>query len=95
MGYIIGIIAIVFNNSNGLDTILAFIMLGCTLGFLVHNFYPAKIFMGDSGSLFLGFIIAIIALLGFKNVTMTSFIIPLLILAIPILDTVFAIIRRL
>ena len=51
--------------------------------------------MGDSGSMFLGFIISVIALLGFKNVTMTSLIIPLLILAIPILDTVFAIIRRL
>ena len=70
-------------------------MLGSTLGFLVHNFNPASIFMGDSGSMFLGFIIAVISLLGFKNVTMTSLIIPLLILAIPILDTLFAIIRRL
>ena len=69
-------------------------MLGSSLGFLVHNFYPATIFMGDSGSMFLGFIIAVIALLGFKNVTMTSLVIPLLILSIPILDTLFAIIRR-
>lgn len=90
----IGIIA-TLSSSYGLDYILTFIMLGSTLGFLVHNFNPAKIFMGDSGSMFLGFIIAVIALLGFKNVTMTSLIIPLLILAIPILDTVFAIIRRL
>lgn len=90
----VGIIATI-QGTFGLDFIITFILLGSTLGFLVHNFYPAKIFMGDSGSLFLGFIIAIIALLGFKNVTMTSFIIPLLILAIPILDTVFAIIRRL
>ena len=50
--------------------------------------------MGDSGSLFLGYIISVIALLGFKNVTLTSLIIPLLLLAIPILDTFFAIIRR-
>ena len=50
--------------------------------------------MGDSGSMFLGFIIAVITLLGFKNVMMSSIIIPLLILAIPILDTLFAIIRR-
>lgn len=89
----IGIIATI-QGTYGLDYIITFILLGSTLGFLVHNFYPAKIFMGDSGSLFLGFIIAVIALLGFKNVTMTSLIIPLLILAIPILDTVFAIIRR-
>ena len=51
--------------------------------------------MGDSGSMFLGYIIAIISLLGFKNVTLTSFIVPVVILAIPILDTLFAIIRRL
>lgn len=90
----IGIIAMLLNNSNGLDVILTFIMLGSTLGFLVHNFNPAKIFMGDSGSMFLGYIIAVIALLGFKNVTLTSFFIPLLLLAIPILDTLFAILRR-
>ena len=89
----IGIIATI-QLSLGLDYVLTFIMLGSTLGFLLHNFHPAKIFMGDSGSMFLGFIIAVIALLGFKNVTMTSLIIPLLVLAIPILDTVFAIIRR-
>lgn len=91
----IGIIANILNLMGGLDVILAFIMLGSCLGFLVHNFHPAKIFLGDSGSLFLGFIIATIALLGFKNVTLTSLIIPLLILAIPLLDTLFAIIRRL
>ena len=85
------------NRKNALKTdfVLTFIMLGSVLGFLVHNFHPASIFAGDSGSLFMGFMIAIIALLGFKSVTLTSLIIPLLILAIPILDTVFAIIRRL
>ena len=89
----VGIIAIM-QGKFGLDFLLTFIMLGSTLGFLVHNFNPATIFMGDSGSMFLGLIISVIALLGFKNVTMTSLIIPLLLLAIPILDTVFAIIRR-
>ena len=91
----IGIVAILFNNSSGLDTILTFIMLGCTLGFLVHNFAPASIFMGDTGSMFLGYIIAIISLLGYKNVTFTSLIVPVFLLAIPIMDTLFAIIRRL
>ena len=89
----IGIITVI-QGSIGLDYVLTFVMLGSTLGFLVHNFNPANIFMGDSGSMFLGFIIATIALLGFKNVTLTSLIIPLLILAIPILDTLFAILRR-
>ncbi len=91
----VGIIGLLLNNFNGLDISLTFIMLGSTLGFLVHNFHPAKIFMGDSGSMFLGYIIAVIALLGFKNITLTSVIIPLLLLAIPITDTLFAIIRRL
>lgn len=91
----VGIIAMILNNSNGLDVTLTFIMLGSTLGFLLHNFHPAKIFMGDSGSMFLGYIIAVIALLGFKNITLTSFIIPMLLLAIPIMDTLFAILRRL
>ena len=78
----------------GLDYVLTFVMLGSVLGFLVYNFNPASIFAGDSGSMFMGFIISVIALLGFKNVTMTSLIIPLLIIALPILDTLFAIIRR-
>lgn len=89
----IGIIA-TFMGSRGLDFVLCYVMFAACLGFLFHNFYPAKIFMGDSGSMFLGFIIAVIALLGFKNVTLSSLIIPLLVLAIPILDTLFAIIRR-
>ena len=89
----IGIIA-TMQGKHGLDFVLTFVMLGSTLGFLLHNFHPAKIFAGDSGSNFLGFIIAVIALLGFKNVTLTSLIVPLLLIAIPILDTLFAIIRR-
>lgn len=91
----IGIIGYIQGTMTGLDITLAFIMLGSTLGFLVHNFHPAKIFMGDSGTLFVGFIMGVIAILGFKNVTVTSLITPLLILAIPIMDTTFAIIRRL
>ncbi len=91
----IAFIAFILNKKEGLDTILSLIMLGSTLGFLLYNFHPAKIFMGDSGSLFLGFTISIIALLGFKATTLTSLIIPILILAIPIFDTAFAIFRRL
>ena len=78
-----------------LEFVLALIMLGSTLGFLVHNFHPAKIFAGDSGALFMGFTIAVISLLGFKTTAITSVFIPLMILAVPILDTLFAIIRRL
>ena len=90
----VAIIAVILNKFGGLDIMLSIIMIGATLGFLIFNFPPAKLFMGDTGSTFLGLMIAVIALLGFKNVTLTSLFIPLLILAIPILDTFFAIIRR-
>lgn len=88
------IICFFLGRTVGLDYTLTLIMLGSTLGFLIHNFYPAKIFLGDSGSQFLGFIISIISLLGFKGTILTSVFIPLLILAVPILDTLFAILRR-
>ena len=91
----IGIVITCFTHTFDLDAMLTFIMLGATLGFLCHNFNPAKIFMGDSGSMFLGYIIAVIALLGFKNVTLTTLLAPICLLAIPIMDTAFAILRRL
>lgn len=90
----IGVIALILNKFNGLDIILSFIMLGSTLGFLVFNYPPAKIFMGDTGSTFLGLMISVIMLLGFKTVTLTSLLIPLVLLILPITDTLFAIIRR-
>ena len=80
---------------NGIVIAMASILAAATLGFLVFNFHPAKIFMGDTGALFLGFMISVLALLGFKNVTVISFIIPIIILGVPISDTFFAIVRRL
>jgi UDP-GlcNAc:undecaprenyl-phosphate/decaprenyl-phosphate GlcNAc-1-phosphate transferase len=74
--------------------ILSAILLGSILGFLVYNFHPAKIFMGDSGALFLGFTLATLSILGFKQVAIVSFIAPLLILGVPLSDTFFAIVRR-
>ncbi|MHB0980721.1 MAG: glycosyltransferase family 4 protein [Thermoleophilia bacterium] len=75
--------------------ILAAVVAGSTLGFLWHNFYPASIFMGDSGSLLLGFLLAAITLQGFlKGVATVALVIPLLVLGIPIFDTGFAILRR-
>ncbi len=90
----IGVLAFIMHNIGSLEITIAFIMLGACLGFLIFNFNPAKIFMGDIGSMFLGFMIAVICLLGFKAVTLTSLVAPIMILAIPILDTLFAIIRR-
>ena len=90
----IAIIGFILNKFGGLDIILSLIMLGATLGYLVHNFPPAKIYQGDAGSTFLGLMIAVIFLIGFKTTTLTSLIIPAFLLAIPIMDTLFAIIRR-
>lgn len=90
----IAVIGFILNKFGGLDIILSLIMLGSTLGYLVHNFPPAKIYQGDAGSTFLGLMIAVIFLLGFKTTTFTSFIVPMFLLAIPIMDTLFAIIRR-
>ncbi|UTE77335.1 glycosyltransferase family 4 protein [Rossellomorea sp. KS-H15a] len=73
---------------------LGSLLLVSTLGFLFYNFHPAKIFMGDTGALFLGYMISVLALLGFKNITVISLIIPVIILGVPISDTFFAIIRR-
>lgn len=74
---------------------LCIVLMGGNLGFLYHNFHPAKIYMGDTGSNFLGYMIAAISMLGlFKNIALFSFIIPVIILAVPIFDTLFAIVRR-
>lgn len=75
--------------------VMCALLLGSTLGFLVHNFYPAKIFMGDTGSLFLGFSVAVFSLLGYKNAAFVSFIVPMVLLSVPIFDTLWAIVRRL
>lgn len=74
--------------------LLALALIGSVLGFLIYNFYPAKIFMGDTGSLLLGFLLAVFSIFNFKQVTFITFIIPILILAVPIIDTTVAIIRR-
>ncbi|CAH0344878.1 MraY family glycosyltransferase [Bacillus sp. CECT 9360] len=82
-------------NGNILIFTIAMVVLASTLGFLFYNFHPAKIFMGDTGSLFLGYIISILSLLGlYKSVTLFSFVVPIIILGVPVFDTAFAIIRR-
>lgn len=71
------------------------ILTGACLGFLPYNRNPAKIFMGDTGALFLGYTLSIISVQGlFKLHTMLSFLVPLSIFALPIFDTLIAIIRR-
>lgn len=75
--------------------ILAAALAGSCLGFLPYNFNPAKIFMGDTGSTFLGYMLSIICIQGlFKGYVIISFIVPFLILGLPIFDTAYAILRR-
>ncbi|OWZ84962.1 MraY family glycosyltransferase [Natranaerobius trueperi] len=82
-------------NQQVVVAIAALALLGSVIGFLKYNFYPAKIFLGDSGSLFLGYMISGLSVMGLlKGVTMVTFIIPMLVLGVPILDTFFAIVRR-
>ena len=88
-----GIAAIILNQHESIN--MSFIVSGITLGFLMYNKYPAKIFMGDSGANFLGFILSIITLDGaFKQATVMSIFIPILVLAVPIFDNIFVIIKR-
>jgi len=76
--------------------VLAMLALaGGALGFLPYNFNPAKIFMGDSGSLFLGFMLAVLSIEGAaKSATVVAMMAPVLVLGVPIFDTAFAILRR-
>ncbi len=70
-------------------------LAGACIGFLPYNFNPAKIFMGDTGALFLGFMLSTVSIIGpFKYYAVISFAVPFLILGLPIFDTAFAIIRR-
>src|SRR5882724_11908333 len=76
--------------------LLSAIVLGAALGFLRHNVYPARIFMGDSGALLLGFVLAAIPLQGLlKTASIVTLFFPLLVLAVPILDTSFVVAKRL
>ena len=74
--------------------IISLILMASTLPFLLFNFHPAKVFMGDTGSMFLGYMIAILSISGFKNITFISLIVPIIILGVPISDVFFSILRR-
>ncbi len=86
-----------FISKNPLVLILTALLLGTNLAFLKYNFYPAKIFMGDTGSLLIGLNLAAISTAGnpaFKGITTMTLMVPVIALAIPILDTGLAVFRR-
>ncbi len=91
----IGIIGYFFLHSSTVYIpIVIFCLVASIIGFFPYNNYPAKIFLGDTGALFLGFMMAVLSLQGLKNVTFVSSISLLIIMGVPVTDTFFAIIRR-
>lgn len=87
------IVALAKGQSN--SAIMAIILVGVTIAYLRYNKPPAKIFMGDAGATFLGFILAVIALDGaFKQATLLSLFIPILALGVPIFDNIFVVVKR-
>ncbi len=89
------LIIFVLNGSSMVSIVLIAALAGALVGFLPFNFSPAKTFIGDTGSNFLGYALAIISILGSaKTYTAAVIVLPLIVLGLPIFDTVFAIIRR-
>ncbi len=83
------------DNISAFIAVVTAVLCGSIIGFLFFNFKPAKIFMGDAGSMFLGFTLASLSLIGsFKGVTAITLFTPALILSVPIFDIIFAVFRR-
>jgi len=74
--------------------LLGAIACGAILGFLPFNFPPARIFLGDAGALFIGFALALLSIQGYRKAALLTFVVPLLALAVPLLDTLLSIQRR-
>ena len=87
---------IAFDLGRGSAAVLAAIIAGASAGFLVFNFHPAKVFMGDAGSNLLGLLLACVAVEGaVKTQVVLALVFPLLVLAVPFLDTTFVVLKRL
>lgn len=81
-------------DSNLYTTLTIFLLIAAIAGFFPYNYNPAIIYLGDTGALFIGFMIGVLSLQGLKNSTAVAVITPVIILGVPILDTFVAIIRR-
>ncbi|MFV8214722.1 MraY family glycosyltransferase, partial [Streptococcus pluranimalium] len=75
-------------------TMTIFLLIAAILGFFPYNYHPAIIYGGDTGALFLGFMIGVLSLQGLKNATAVAVVTPVIILGVPIVDTAVAIVRR-
>ncbi len=90
----LGLLAISLIPSDVVSSLIAFILAGSMLGFLTYNFHPAKIFMGDSGALFAGFLLSALSIMYQMKTADCKMYLPLLILAVPIADITFSSLRR-
>ena len=90
----IGLISLTLLPPDIVISLFAFILAGSMLGFLTYNFHPARIFMGDSGALFAGFVLATLSVMYSMKATGYCMYVPLLILAVPIIDITFSSLRR-
>lgn len=90
----LAIIAIAMTPSNPIVALIGFILAGSMLAFLTYNFNPAKIFMGDSGALFSGFLLAAISITGVMKAATLTILLPFVVLAVPIMDITFSSLRR-
>ncbi len=90
----IGIVALAMSPSNPVSALISFILAGSMLAFLTYNFNPAKIFMGDSGALFSGFLLAAISITGIMKSATLAIVLPVIILAVPIMDITYSSLRR-
>ena len=75
-------------------TMTIFVLVAAIMGFFPYNYHPAIIYLGDTGALFIGFMIGVLSLQGLKNATAVAILSPVIILGVPIVDTVVAIVRR-
>ena len=90
------LVIFILNGASEIAIVLVAALLGGLIGFLPYNFNPAKTFMGDAGSNFLGFVLATLSMIGLaKTYTVMTIVLPVVILGLPIFDTLFAICRRL
>ena len=90
----LAIIALAVTPPNPISALIAFILAGAMMAFLTYNFNPAKIFMGDSGALFSGFMLASISLTGIMKCATLAILLPFIVLAVPIMDITYSSLRR-
>lgn len=90
----LAILAITLSPPNPISALIGFILAGSMLAFLTYNFNPAKIFMGDSGALFSGFLLATISITGVMKAATLAILLPFIVLAVPIMDITFSSLRR-